>query len=57
VSRVTYEDEKGIERVVIIDYKECRLKTNGKCYNNYDWRKLGKVCHGCKEGDNWRERR
>lgn len=57
MSRITYEDEEGKEVVVIVDYEACKFKTNKKCYNNYDWKKLGKVCHGCKEGDKWREQR
>lgn len=52
MSRVTIEDELGRERVVIMDYEECRYKTNGKCYNNRNMKKLGKVCRGCEK---WKE--
>ena len=52
VSRVTFADELGRERVVIMDYEECRYKTNGKCYNNRNMKKLGKVCRGCEK---WKE--
>lgn len=52
MSRITFEDELGIERVVIMDYKECRYKTNEKCYNNKNLEKLGKKCRGCEK---WKE--
>ena len=57
MSRVTYEDELGREVVVIVDYNECRYKTNGICYMNRDWRKLGKKCYGCKGGEEWKEQK
>lgn len=50
MSRITFEDELGRERVVVMDYEECRYKTNGKCYNNREMKRLGKVCRGCESG-------
>ena len=55
MSRITYVDENNKEVVVIINYEECRYKTNGICYNNYDMKLLGKKCIKCERGSKWRE--
>lgn len=57
MSRVTYEKEDGREEIIIVDYSECRYKTNGTCYSNEDWKKLGKRCMGCEGGEKWKEQR
>lgn len=57
MSRRTYFDETGEERVVIIREDECRYKTNGICYNNRDTKRLGKRCEGCEGGKQWLERK
>lgn len=57
MSRITVEDENGVEKIIIIDYEECRYKTNGTCYSNADWKKLGKKCLGCEGGKRWKERK
>ena len=57
MSRRTYFDARGEERAVIISYEECRYKTNGICYNNYEWRTLGKRCFGCEGGVKWKEKK
>ena len=57
MSRITFEEEDGKEVIVIIDYEECRYKTNGKCYCNADWKKLGKKCLGCEGGSKWKEQK
>lgn len=45
MSRRTYWEDKEEIIEVIEDYKECRWKTNGKCYNNrVGYKRLGKVC-------------
>lgn len=46
--------EKMLSRYLIIDNRkvktcivkedDCKYKTNGKCYNNGDYKKLGKIC-------------
>lgn len=57
MSRRTYFDEEDREIVVIIDYEECRYKTNGICYNNSDVKRLGKKCRGCEGGKRWKEKK
>lgn len=57
VSRRTYFDENGDERVVIIKEDECRYKTNGLCYNNNQTKTLGKKCYGCAGGKDWKEKK
>ena len=57
MSRVTYEKEDGREEIIIVDYNECRYKTNGTCYSNEDWKKLGKRCRGCEGGEKWKEQK
>ena len=57
MSRRTYRNERGEEIIKIIDYEECRHKTNGKCYNNRDWKRLGKKCYGCEGGSRWKEKK
>lgn len=45
MSRRTYLDEDGeIEKEVIESEDECRYKVNGKCYNNWNMKALGKRC-------------
>lgn len=43
MSRYTYFDENEDEKIIIKD--GCKYKTNGICYCNRDWIKLGKKCH------------
>lgn len=57
MSRVTYEKEDGREEIIIVDYNECRYKTNGKCYSNSNWKQLGKRCMGCEGGNKWKEQK
>ena len=57
MSRVTFDDESGKEVIVIVDYEECKYKTNGKCYYNGEWKRLGKKCLGCEGGKIWKEQR
>ena len=57
MSRVTYENAEGKEILVIVNYEECRYKTNGICYSNRDWKRLGKKCLGCEGGKEWKEQR
>lgn len=45
MSRKTYFDENGEEKIIIDNIDECRYKVNGVCYNNYgDYIRLGKHC-------------
>lgn len=49
MSRITYFDEKEIEKEKVDKLEECRYKVNGICYNNYgSYLKLGKKCHYIK---------
>lgn len=57
MSRITYEDEFGEIRIKIVNYDECRYKTNGICYNNSDIKRLGKKCMRCEGGERWKEKK
>lgn len=45
MSRRTFIKEDETEIEIIESNEKCRYMVNGKCYNNKDYRTLGKVCH------------
>lgn len=49
MSRFIILEEDSSKREVVIDEKECRYKVNSMCFNNYDFKDLGKKCHKKEE--------
>lgn len=49
MSRKLFLGESDIIKEVIYREDECRYKTNNICFNNSNFKMLGKKCHGCQQ--------